>query len=139
MNSGPHLSWRGLDLTPKKMGMVVQVSREQAIDYGYVEPTPEEVAQREALTARYVASSRAAWAEYEVTAAALEAVAEPAVRAVLDLHAPDMNTFDVTCSADVYDSEMGDHETYPCETVRAIANAYGIPLPSYPLSLRYRP
>lgn len=64
-----------------------------------------------------------AWAQ-------LRRITEPAVKAVLELHAMVDQTYgDPECAHCYADTEMGDHEDWPCETVTAIANAYGIEMP----------
>ena len=60
----------------------------------------------------------------------LRAITDPAIRAVLDLHAMVEQRYGGPECAHCYrDTEMGDHEDWPCETTRAIANAYGIEMP----------
>jgi hypothetical protein len=116
-------------LAPAKTGFVVNISRDMAVDEGLVAPTAEEAAERNELSAKWRAKRADARRAYPNTKAALDALSDPAVRAVLTLHAPDETGRSVVCSHCYYDTEMGDKQDWPCETVEAIASASDIALP----------
>lgn len=108
----------------RKYGSVVQISRDEAIDHGLVEPTAEERAQRDAWRADYERRKQAATEAWPVFVAALEAVTDPVARAVLDLHKRDGGG----CRGENGDG-YGEPEEWPCLTVLAVAKALGIPVP----------
>jgi enoyl-CoA hydratase/carnithine racemase len=96
------------------------LSRQQAIEYGIVQETPEEVAQREAATARYraeaaAARKAAAWGWLDAYRAAPDATA----RRILAEHRPGADGNWPVCGRCVHeDSEYGDTPaSWPCETV----------------------
>ena len=119
----------------KKHSVAIRISREMALDMGLEEPTPEEAAQREARHREYVIERNQRTLIREAAWAWLGSIKEPALRAVLDLHAmvdpehPEWS--DPTCAHCYDDTEMGDHTTWPCETIRAIADVRGIEVPKW--------
>lgn len=109
------------------------VSREMALDFGLVEATPEEAAEREASAAAFRARCADEWPVYLHALRALDGLdAEnyPVARRVLDLHAPvEPGAPSPRCSECCRD---GDHPAeWPCATVEAVAGTFGIPLPNH--------
>ena len=111
----------------RKISAVVPFSREVLIAHGVIEPTPEERAQMEENDRRY-AEARAT-EERMLTKARTQLVAiaqtNPGVQAVLELH---RETEDQYCAACTY-GEFNDHAAWPCLTIHALADAYGIEMP----------
>lgn len=115
------------EMTVRKVGYETTISREMALDFGLVEPTPEE--------AEYRAQERAEWAErrrigYEETKrylAALDAITDPITRKVLDLHSRDHIDQCAGCDFAGYESEP---PAWPCQTVELIADHHFIATPS---------
>lgn len=115
-----------LPIEAYKWGHTLQVPRAMAVDFGLVEPTPQEAAD--------MATSRA-WARkwhadrIQRRAAWFSAVRDalyPDAVAMLDLHVPDELLDDCeTCTVDPYDARV----PWPCATVLAAAQAVGVPEP----------
>lgn len=110
----------------RKHSSVVQVPRNIAIDYGLVEPTPAERAEREVWHVEWEQRKQAATEAAAVFAAALAAVADPVARAVLDLHKPADHGHCHGCDADGYEWE---YPEWPCRTATTIAATLGIDVP----------
>lgn len=108
-----------------KYGAVVQISRDEAIDRGMVEPTPEERAQRDEWRVSYERRKQAATEAWPGLVAALDAVTDPVARAVLDLH----KNAGGGCAGENGDG-YGEPEEWPCSTVLTVAEVLGIPVPS---------
>ena len=96
---------------------------------GY-QPTPEEAAEwAEQSRLRMIERNKqalireAAWGQ-------LRLFKDPGIRAVLDLHAMTDTNHDPECAHCYWDTEMSYRDYWPCETVRAIAAAYGIEMPA---------
>lgn len=115
----------------RKIAYQMTFSREVGIDAGIIEPTPEEAAEM-------VESSRLYDLERKKRVLMLEGfwgqvfgITEPAIRAVVKLHALTYRSEfgDAECAHCLDGGDMGDHAYWPCETVRAIANVYGIGVP----------
>ena len=114
----------------EKNTIAFTISREMALDYGLVEPTPEEAEQR----AAHLEQHQREHAEEQHAAAlvvrALDAIADPTWRAVLDLHQRDVyldrDYRCDGCDADGYEVES---PAYPCRTTRLVASLYGLPFP----------
>lgn len=108
-----------------KHGQAIPISREMALDMGLIEPTPDERAEmdRKAAEWRQRAAGRAA-----VLAAArhrLAQITDPLARRILDLHTEDACGECDGCDPGMYaESSAG----WPCSTIDAIADHYGIPL-----------
>jgi len=114
----------------KKAHSLIPMSRELAIDYGLIEPTPEERAEAERSRAAYERRKAEQEARTAALRAALAAVTDPIARAVLDLHAEQDGVAWTTCAGcdtDGYDAEA---PPWPCRTVDAVAEALGIEAPS---------
>lgn len=112
----------------RKIGAVVPISRAIAIDYGIVEPTAEEAAERAESTRLAEFDRKAAWETYRAAKAALAEIPDELTRHLLDLHMP-VGDYRVTCDGcdvDGYDSEQPE---WPCRTVQTIAAHYDIELP----------
>lgn len=60
--------------------------------------------------------------------ARLDVLDDPVARAVLDLHAPVEDHFGIECHGCPEDDDQG-HPSWPCTTVRVVADVYGIDLP----------
>jgi len=106
------------------------VSREMALDYGLVEPTPEEATKRAADLDRYQREHAEEQAAAAATVRALDAITEPTSRAVLDLHqrapVPGRAYVCEGCEADGYDHTS---PAYPCGTTTLIASLHGLAFP----------
>jgi hypothetical protein len=109
----------------RKYGATIPVSRQSLLDYGLVEPTPAEKAQREAWAAEYTQRKQAATEALPVFVAALAAVTDPVARAVLDLHRDDGGW----CAGCEGSDNDGEGPGSPCGTVEAVAAAVGITVP----------
>lgn len=112
----------------EKNYVAMRISREMALIYGMVEPTPEEAAEMARNRAEYATERAEAAEEMTVAMMRLDELADPFARAALDLHAPNERH---ECSACWRGDE---HADWPCETVDAIATVANIGLPD--MSLR---
>lgn len=113
-------------LRVRKYGATVQMPRDMAIDYGLVEPTEAERAEREASRVEWERRKQAATEARAVFVAALAAVTDPVARAVLDLHKPAERGQCHGCDADGYE---WDYPEWPCRTTTTIAAKLGIDVP----------
>lgn len=120
-----------------KHSVAINLSREMALDFGLVEPTPEEAEKRAQEAREHRAKARASWEVYDAARPALEALTDPIARKVLDLHAADSIEGPKCqgCDIDGYEAEQPE---WPCATVELIADHYGIQLPD-PWHLWRRP
>lgn len=117
------------DLRPFKMNHIaMNISREMAIMEGLVKPTPEEVAQYDADSRLSWERSVREWRVLDDARAALDEIADPVSRKILDLHSP-VNADSADCAGCPRDRD-GDLEDWPCATVEIIADHYDITLPS---------
>lgn len=112
-----------MDLDVTKMTGYMPISRPLAIEYGLVDPTPEERAQleREAAESRRGAYERDL--RLAVARARLADLTDPLVRAILGLHAESGHG---ECTACI-DGDFADD--WPCDTVELVARHYGIETP----------
>lgn len=104
----------------------IAIPRGMALDFGLVEPTPQEAADM-AATRAWARPWRAdrIMRNAEWFCAVRDACYPDAV-AMLDLHVPDDDIDDcATCTVDPYDARV----PWPCATVLAAAQAVGIPEP----------
>lgn len=109
----------------RKFGARQSISREQAVDYGLLEPTADELRLREARHLEYERRKQVAAEAAAVFTATLAAVSDPVARAVLDLHQADR----FGCLGDDYGGYEGESPEWPCRTVSTICHALGIPVP----------
>lgn len=111
----------------KKISGHMMVSRDQGIDWGIVEPTEAEKAQRAERDAKYQADRKAATEAWPVFVAALTEVTDPIARLVLDLH----GSRDGYCRGCEFGGG-GDAESpaWPCTTTTAVAAAVGVHVPA---------
>jgi hypothetical protein len=107
--------------------VVVPLSREQALDYGIVEPTEAEAERREREMAEYRARKADADAHRRVWLSMVDDIAGPVGRAVLALHHRDDLGDCVACGHDC--GGLGGHVPWPCPTVDAVADACGLQVP----------
>lgn len=117
-----------INLTAVKRGAVIPMSRDMRLAAGVVEPTAEERAEMERSAAE---ARRRAEARVEGLAAArerLDAITDPLARAVLDLHRENERH---ECEGDDMDGYECEYPAWPCRTVEAVAEHYGIPLESW--------
>ena len=120
----------------KKIGGIVQISRELAMDEGIIPPTQQYLAKKEALRAKYESERDKASVLLRTALPLLDAIEDPIARLVLDLHQRAIypSTFAnpygywlcFGCEIDGYEAE---HPRWPCQTTEAIAKHYGIDLP----------
>ena len=114
-------NWGNFD--PQKNAVTMRISRELAIDMGLVEPSPEEQAERARSAEEFSKRCDAANLRKGEWLAALAAVTDPALRAVIDLHQLDREYgahcqgCDQGCSCDLAE--------WPCSTIVAVLDALG--------------
>lgn len=101
------------------------VSREMAVDYGLVEPTPEESAQRAARTAEWKRKDALRRQADVDMLAALRAKDDPATDAMLDLHQSTGDSYP-ECHGDDFSGYDGERPEWPCRTVLALAKVHGV-------------
>lgn len=115
-----------------KWGHWVTYSREQAIEFGIIEPTPEEKAEREERLARYRAEREAEIRTWRLDVLpSLAGVGDRVSRMVLDLHTARIDYSYATCEG--CDAAGADMPDWPCQTVRLVAAHHGIALPDGPM------
>lgn len=108
----------------------IVVSREYLLSMGLEEPTPDERAEMDERSRRHMVERNKQACIRESALVYLGRITDVAARAVLELHSMVDHFYgDPTC-AHCADSYMGDHELWPCDTVRAIGTAYGIEMPT---------
>ena len=119
---------------PFKMNSVAfRISREMAIAYGMVEPTPEEAEEIAANTEKFKAEQRDLRAAFLVSIEELK-FHDGLSRVIFDLHAPSLtDRYMVTCPGDDFSGCEGDPPEWPCPTITALAEYHGISLPYYRL------
>lgn len=113
----------------QKFGQIVPVSREFAILYGIVQPTPEERAEMDAELARFHAERDAAQPILRDAIRALDAVDDALGRIILDLHQRVPNHSNWRCEGCNLDGYEAEPPEWPCDTTVAIAEHYGIAMP----------
>ena len=109
-----------MSIDPQKHAIVMNLSRDLALEYGLVEPTERERAEREEWSRKFAERQAAAKLRKGEWLAALASVADPALRAVIDLHDIDggqCRGCDQGCSCDLAE--------WPCSTIKAILDALG--------------
>lgn len=109
--------------------IAVRMSRKTMVACGMVEPTPEEQAEMDARHVRYEAERKVRDAAMDKTRVKLAKLRHMVTRAVLELHSESDTYGRATCDHCYDGGDMGDHEDWPCETVRTIAAAYEIEVP----------
>lgn len=126
-------------LTPEWVNnaIAVNISRDRALMFGLVTPTPEEAAEGERRARQYDVRRRESWRLYDEARAALASITDPLARAILDLHATDTIERPTCggCDIDGYEAEAPE---WPCRTVQTVADQYEITLPD-PAHLWRRP
>lgn len=116
---------------------VFTVSREQLLDMGQIEPTPEELAERNESSRVFHEKQKAKRSEF-LNALDLLAMSGGLVKALLDLHMPDLDEdFSVECPGCDVSGYEGEQPEWPCRTVRVLANASGVALPDGDLPGRH--
>ena len=112
----------------RKNSIAIRLSREEAVGYGLVEPTPEEAAERAERSRLHDIKRAAAWEVYDAARPALDALTDPVARSVLDLHRSETVEHPRCegCDMNGYDAER---PYWPCRTVQAVAHHHGIELP----------
>lgn len=118
-----------LALSVRTNSFTMAISREQAIDYGMVQATPEEIAARNERLARFHEEARALRAAWQPILRALYEDTRGLAKVVLDLHAPEFPEHTrATCKGCPPDNEYGQPD-WPCDTVRAVAEWCRVDLP----------
>jgi hypothetical protein len=113
-----------------KNAIAMTISREMALDYGLVEPTPEEAAERAEQAREWRLREEQAWRIFDAMVPRLAALTEPATRAVLNLHANNDAEGGPACD----ECYIGDDRApWPCDTVKAIAAVHEIEVPDIEL------
>lgn len=109
---------------PQKNAIHMRISRELALDYGLVEPTAEELAERDEADRKWQARRQAAQLRKGEILAALDALRTKGdtISAVIAHHAPDEDRrycqgCDMGCSCEAAD--------WPCSTVALILDRAG--------------
>jgi hypothetical protein len=110
----------------RKHSAKFQMTLDMALDYGLVQPTPAERAEREEWHVEWEHRKQTATAAAAVFLAALAAVTDAVARAVLDLHKPAERGHCHGCDADGYEWE---YPEWPCRTTTTIAATLGIDVP----------
>jgi len=122
-------------ITAHKVSIALPTSRELALEYGLVEPTPEERTAAERRAAEYARVGAAHDERMAAFRQALAAVTDPVARVVLDLHSEACSRdcleecgihFCGGCDFAGYDAESPD---WPCRTVEAVAGVLGLTVP----------
>ena len=113
----------------KKNTIAMSVSREMALDYGLVEPTPEEKAEREESARKWRQKRAEARPGTVAYLAALDGITDRPSRIVLDLHSRGAGHYP-ECTGCDYEGYESEPPSWPCRTVDAIADHYGIPTPA---------
>lgn len=111
-----------VEITARKIGTVFRIPLELIDDTAARPMTDQEYAarrsQREAEKAYALAAANAEWhllfQEY---------AAVPAVRAVLELHRPEGNLYDIVCTHQISSGWESDAELWPCPTYTAVRDA----------------
>jgi hypothetical protein len=110
----------------KRESYAVLVPRELLLDAGLVEPTPAERAHLDQQTAEADRRIEERSAKHESARRQLAAITDPLARAILDLHHED----DLhECAGYDYQGWEAEGPDWPCQTVRLVAEKYGIDLP----------
>lgn len=129
MSDGPTIKYGDMELTAYTYTMPLNVSREMLLDFRQIEPTPEELAERNER-ARLIHDK-----QRDERVRALAALAElrdkdPLTTALLDLHSCDTEALhgDECAGCDFTGCESEPPE-WPCRTVLAIAKHHGIDMP----------
>jgi hypothetical protein len=115
----------------RKNSIAIRVSREMALDFGMVKPTPEERAARARQAARFRAW-RERHAEQEAAmVAALREQTDPVTAAMMSLHAPNRLDWSgsTVCDGCDYQGYEADPIEWPCRTVYTLATVHGVPHP----------
>lgn len=109
--------------------IALHVSRDMALIHGLVEPTPEEAVGGTEMSRQYQERQRREWLTYDAARPALDSLTDPLARRILALHhAKDVEAPKCDgCDMDGYECERPE---WPCRTVRAVAEVYGIDLPA---------
>lgn len=116
-------------------GWCIPISRDMALMYGLVEPTAQEAADRARDHERWRAENARTHARMADYAARLDALTDPAARAVLDLHAPVVEREhpkipnEPTCAGCDYQGWESEPPSWPCRTVRAVGALHDIHVP----------
>lgn len=112
-----------------KIGRSIPISRTYALEFGIVEPTEEEQAERDRQRAEVERRRATAAMIIPASIRRLDELDDPTARAVLDLHArrPRYGTH-WECAVCLDGGDMGDGITWPCSTVAAVAAVHGIDL-----------
>ena len=120
------------DFNPKRNSIAFRISREMAIDYGMVEPTPAESAERDEQLRRFrekQAAERKKWTGETIPALRMT---DQLTRRILDLHAPDLEAgWTPQCPGCDFGGYDGEPPEWPCRTIVALAEHHGIALPGH--------
>lgn len=118
------------DINLTSNSFVVSVSREQLLDMGQIEPTPEELADRNEKSKMFHADQRAKRGQF-IKALDRLGNSDALTMAILELHAPDLDaeygSDCLGCDVAGYDGEQPE---WPCRTIDLVAAQNGISLPS---------
>lgn len=105
------------------------ISRELALDYGLIEPKPEELHERNESGRRFHANQRAIRSKFIDAIDALREKGGLTVE-ILNLHAPDVDAqWSQECPGCDFGGYEGEPPDWPCRTVRALATHHGIDMP----------
>ncbi len=129
--SDERITLSGLDLTPPLGStFVFTAPRDEALIYGGVVPTPEEVEAYNIKARESWLEAIEDWTIYDAARELLAAITDPLARAILDLHHSE-TIKNPECEGCDFGGYEGEPPAWPCRTVMAIAAHYGIALPSY--------
>lgn len=115
-----------------KNSYAMTISRPMALDFGLVDPTPEEAEERAASLAAFKVRCAEAEVIYRKARAALDEFTAPLKRGLLDLHAPTEGP-NPTCQGCDFGGTDGEAPEWPCRTVTLIAEQHHIALPDHHL------
>lgn len=115
----------------QRNSIAINVSREMALDWGLVKPTPEEKVRRDAELESFRHRRMIANMGLPAALAALDDITDQPVRQVLDLHARRAEGVSWQCDGCDQGPYANDLPEWPCSTVELVAAHYGIRLPDH--------
>lgn len=130
MSEFPKITLGDLDLSTNQIAYTFNVSREYALDMGMIEPTPEELAERNDRSRAFHAEQQARRVQ------ALDALEQlrskdSLTASILDLHSCDTGAdWSPECAGCDFSGYEGEPPEWPCRTILALAEHHGIDMPT---------
>ena len=112
-----------MSMNIKHSAYVMPVSREMMLDAGVVEPTPAERAEAERAAAQYAIRAKERAMKLHAARIRLDELTDPLTRKILSLHCENERGECEGCDFSGFEAEPPD---WPCSTVEAVAEHYGI-------------